>query len=148
MAEQKSRVLRGRGFTLIELMVTIAVLGILLSIAVNVYQEYTIRTRIAESVALVAPVQQAVSEYYSFNGTLPLTLGELEFITSSAAAYRGDYVSTIDLTAPGLVEVTMQVSDALGTASGTTVEFQAAADTGAVVNWTVGGSIPDKYRPR
>src|SRR5688572_29862645 len=60
-----------KGFTLIELMIVIAILGILLAIAIPAYQDYTVRTKVTECVNLQAPVKLQISEYYISNGSMP-----------------------------------------------------------------------------
>ena len=62
---------RSKGFTLIELMVVIAVIGILASIAAPLYQDYTRRSHIVEGLSLTAGARLAMAEYYSANGDWP-----------------------------------------------------------------------------
>ena len=62
---------RARGFTLIELMLVTAMIGLLAAIALPAYQDYTIRARGAEVLALASPAQRAVAEYYDRWGRMP-----------------------------------------------------------------------------
>src|SRR4030095_14319390 len=62
---------RPGGFTLIELMLVVAIIGILAAIAIPAYQDYTIRARGAEVLTLVSPAQRAVADYYDRWGRMP-----------------------------------------------------------------------------
>jgi prepilin-type N-terminal cleavage/methylation domain-containing protein len=60
-----------QGFTLIELMIVIAILGILIAIALPAYQDYTVRTKNTECLNIMAGAKLAVAETYQSNGTMP-----------------------------------------------------------------------------
>ncbi|MEM8561913.1 MAG: pilin [Pseudomonadota bacterium] len=60
-----------QGFTLIELMIVIAIVGILAAIALPAYQDYTVRAKVSEALARLAEAKTSVAEYYSANGFFP-----------------------------------------------------------------------------
>ncbi|MGR9074303.1 MAG: pilin [Gammaproteobacteria bacterium] len=62
-----------QGFTLIELMIVVAIIGILAAIAIPAYKDYTIRAKVSEGLNLAASAKLAVSEYYDSEGELPTT---------------------------------------------------------------------------
>jgi type IV pilus assembly protein PilA len=91
-----------KGFTLIELMIVVAIIGILAAIAIPAYQDYTIRAQVTEGMNLAGGVKTAVAEYYANYGTWPTALqgnaaGQLGF----TGAPSGKYVTSIALSAAG-----------------------------------------------
>ena len=93
-----------KGFTLIELMIVVAIIGILAAIAIPAYQNYTIRAQVTEGLSLADGWKTGISEYYAQNGTMPTctsTTGGAGCI-AAAAASTGKYVSSVTIVTGGI----------------------------------------------
>ena len=145
MIFQKSK--KQSGFTLIELMIVVTIIGILASIAVPAYRDYTIRTRVGEAASVYYPVKTEVAVYYSENGGLPPSLASLPRVTQTATSYEGDYVASLSLSGNGVVQVSLKDTNKLGDASQGLVYFTATVGSLNTINWSVSGTIDEKYWP-
>jgi len=93
-----------KGFTLIELMIVVAIIGILAAIAIPAYQDYTIRAQVSEGMTLAAAAKAAVAESFLNNGEAPADRDEAG-MSANATDTSGKYVESIDV-ANGTITVT------------------------------------------
>ncbi|EMT4077068.1 pilin [Neisseria gonorrhoeae] len=96
-----------KGFTLIELMIVIAIVGILAAVALPAYQDYTARAQVSEAILLAEGQKSAVTEYYLNNGKWPANNGNAG--VASPADIKGKYVESVTV-ANGVVTAQMKPS--------------------------------------
>lgn len=133
------------GFTLIELMIVVAIIGILAAVALPAYQDYTIRAKMSEVIGLAAAAKTSVSEYYVSQNRMPT--GEATAGVNTATA-QSIYVQTITYTrASSTASSITYTVDNLGTAAVGTVVFSATGSNNGV-QWACNtGTVPDKFLP-
>ena len=133
-----------QGFTLIELMIVVAIIGILAAIAIPAYQDYTIRAQVSEGLTLSGGAKAAVAEYRMDSGNWPTDNATAGL--SANTSITGKYVSGVAVSGSGLITVTYG-----GAANATyllnqTVTMQATDNLGSV-SWVCAGSVAPKHLP-
>ena len=129
-----------KGFTLIELMITVAIVGILAAVALPAYQDYTIRAQASEGMILAEGFKTAVAEYHANKGTLPVTNAEAGVVSPT-----GKYVSGVQVGAAGIIVATYGV-DANTKLAGSTVTLT-PTDGASNLTWTCTSTAVQKYIP-
>ena len=133
-----------QGFTLIELMIVVAIIGIMASIAMSTFQNYLIRAQISEGLSLTGPLKTAIAAYINEKGVFPTDNADAAL--EAPGEYAGSYVTSISVS--GAIISIVYGNNANVQISGESVLLTAANNVGSV-SWTCasGGVILDAYLP-
>ena len=132
-----------KGFTLIELMIVIAIIGILAVVALPAYQDYTARAQVSEALTLAEGQKSAVTEYRSDRGDWPTT----NAMAGVASSISGKYVASVEVSADGIITATMKSSNINNDIKGGTL-ILTPTDVAGSFTWTCNdGTIAQKFRP-
>jgi type IV pilus assembly protein PilA len=141
-----------QGFTLIELMIVVAIIGILAAIAIPAYQDYTIRAQVSEGLSLADGAKTAVGEFFTNRGVFPSSNASAGLALK--ATITGNYVSSVGVgTTDGsgngiLVTFSSTAPQKANAAINNKTIGLMPASTAGSITWTcVSSTIPQKYLP-
>lgn len=141
-----------KGFTLIELMIVIAIVGVLAVVALPAYQDYTARAQMSEALTLAEGQKSAVVEYFSDKGQFPSNNAEAGI--AEASTIKGKYVASVsvgktgaDATAKATITATMNSTGVNKDIKGKTLVLEGSQNAGSF-DWTCKrGTVEDKFLP-
>ena len=147
------------GFTLIELMIVVAIIGILAAVALPAYQDYTVRAKTSEVILATGTCRNAVTEWVQSQPSMPAAANGFGCESTTASS---KYVAKIETDTAGLIKVTSRVvvnSDATPAVEGGVITLKPVTGTGAattsgssIQKWTCGAisdgtTVAAKYLP-
>ncbi|MYL24436.1 prepilin-type N-terminal cleavage/methylation domain-containing protein [Halomonas alkaliantarctica] len=156
MTQTAPRNTRQGGFTLIELMIVVAIIGVLASIAVPQYQTYVARAQMSEAMSLASGAKTAMAERYAMTGSWPADNSEAGL--AGETSISGEFVSQVlvkndggqggnDPSGTGEVEVSFKTDGVASPLSNKKVLFAGQASGNGSITWTCKSTVEAQYLP-
>jgi type IV pilus assembly protein PilA len=139
-----------KGFTLIELMIVVAIIGILAAIAIPAYNDFTIRSKVTEVVNMAGVCKTSVAEFFQSRGVMPADVTEAGCSTTDSLLAKAPTVAAGAITTAAIGSLATQLT---ANSSGVTLGYKAvqAGGAGAITAWdcstAAGTDITAKYLP-
>jgi len=142
-----------QGFTLIELMIVVAIIAILAAIAISQYQDYVIRSQVSEGSALADGVKTAVAEFYQNKGRFPPNNQSAGLATD--ASIKGEYVNLVNVNAGAAGVIGSSYNGlranaklkAVAASAANGLKFSAVTNAGSIEWHCKSSAIPQKWCP-
>ncbi|MFK5969362.1 MAG: pilin [Candidatus Marithrix sp.] len=135
-----------KGFIFIDIMVTVAIIGILAAVAIPAYSDYLAKSKIAEISLLLITVKKAVGDYYAYHGKFPIN----SKTASIPELIKGNYVAGIKVNS-GAIEITLR-TDIEAQIAGGVLNLQPIVSDSLVnvgiMNWTCSSTLDNRYLPK
>lgn len=143
---KRSMQMAQKGFTLIELMIVVAIIGILAAVALPAYQDYTARAQASEAFSLASGQKAAVAETYSNTGVMPSSNASAGI--APATDIKGKYVAQVAVGTSGIIVATMQNAGVTKGLEGKKLQLNPVVNAGSV-DWEckTGTDILSKHLP-
>jgi len=133
---------RNAGFTLLELMIVVTIVGILAVIVIPSYLNYAVRAKVSEGFSLASTAKAAVAQHYAVSGQLPTNNAEAGL--SAAESFTGKYVQSVLVLEDGSIQTTYTVRPI----EGETLTLTPNITSDTSVRWCCSSSLPINYLPR